>query len=90
MTQFFLSQSQRNTLAVVVEHIFDFDRRRRDAQHFVMAIDDVAFSRDEDVFALRQENLLGLAGSAGESEELQVNWQWRRWLRRAVFRGQLT
>ena len=57
----------------------------RDAQHFVVAIDDFSFRRDEDVFSFRQKNLFGLTRFAGESEKLQVDgWRRRRW-RRALF-----
>src|SRR5579883_2011480 len=65
------SLGQRNALAIVVEHVFDFDRGRTDVNDLVAAIDNVAFDRDEYVAVLREEDLLGFAGLAGEAEELE-------------------
>src|SRR5580692_11020156 len=49
-----------------------------------MAIDNLAFRRDEDVFTLRQKNPLGLAWLAGEPEKFQVDGRRRRWWRGLV------
>src|SRR5579883_990804 len=65
------SLGQRNALAIVVEHVFDFDRGRTDVNDLVAAIDNVAFDRDEYVAVLREEDLLGFAGLVGEAEELE-------------------
>src|SRR5579883_2408131 len=66
------SLGQRNALAIVVEHVFDFDRGRTDVNDLVAAIDNVAFDRDEYVAVLREEFFLGVPGFVGEAKELEV------------------
>jgi len=51
-----------NFLPVVVEHIFDFHRGRRNAQNLVTPVHDFSLRRNEDVLTLRQENFLGSPG----------------------------
>src|SRR5258708_8627147 len=49
---------QRNVLAVVVKHILDFGGTGVDVDNFIAPVDDIALSRDEDIFVFRQENSL--------------------------------
>ena len=42
-TLFILALRQGNILAIVIEHVLDFDRKRRNMQDLVAAIDDVSF-----------------------------------------------
>src|SRR6476659_176576 len=95
--QRYLSLGQRNTLTVIVQHIFHFDCHWRDAENSVTPVNDFPFAGNKYIFALGKEYFLGLSGLAGESEEFQIDrWRWWRagWLRRrlglicrAVFNG---
>src|SRR4029077_16753744 len=79
-----LSLRQRNSLLVVVQHVFPFDRNRSDVQNLVTAIDNVALACYEDSLSLRQKNLFNLAGLVGKPEEFQIDrrrgrgalWDW--------------
>src|SRR5260370_25033506 len=68
-----LTLGQRNTLPVIVQHIFHFHRNRRDVQNLVTAIDNIAFPRNEHIFTLRKEDSFRLARLVGQAKKLQVD-----------------
>src|SRR5215472_928007 len=72
---------ERNRLLIVVQDVFNLDRRRVDMDDLVAPVHNVAFHRDEDVALFREEYLLLLARLAGKAEKLQRNC-WRLWRRR--------
>src|ERR1700722_8187764 len=81
-TVFTLPLRQRDTLPIVIQHIFHFHRYRSDVQNLVAAIDNVAFAGDENIFSLRQKNLFRLARLVGKAEKLKIDgWRWWRSLR---------
>src|SRR5579859_2358748 len=67
-----------------VHHVLDIDRVRRDANHFVAPVYDLAFSSHEYVFTQFQEYSLGFAWPAGETIKFQRNGRRLRRLRRLV------
>ena len=73
-----LSLCQRNTLTIIIQHIFHFHRYRRDVQNPVAAIDDVAFACNENILTLRQEDLFWFARLVGKSKKLEIDRR-RRW-----------
>src|SRR5207253_5432219 len=73
---------QRDTLPVVVKHVFHLHRSRADVDDLVTAIDNIAFHRNKDVVALRQESLARFSRLVCEAEELEIDGWWRRRWRR--------
>src|SRR5579863_5510131 len=73
-----LPLSQRDVLRRTAAHnVLNLHRRRRDSQHLVASIDNLAFARDEYILTLGEENFLRLAWLAREAEKLQRNrWRW--------------
>jgi hypothetical protein len=64
-----LALRQRDTLPVAIQHVFDLDRRRGNANNFVTAIHNVALGGYKYVFALREEDFLGRSRLVLESKK---------------------
>src|SRR5579864_963655 len=79
------SLPQRQVFAVIAEHIQNLYRSRRDPDHLVAPVHDVAFLGNENIFVLGQENPLNSTLRCGKAVEHQIAWRRRRrWWRPVV------
>src|ERR1700691_3789792 len=81
-----LPRGQRNGLRVVCQHVLHFHGTWSDVHDLVAPVDNVAFLREEDVFALQQEDALVAVLRSLITVEFQIDRRRRRWRRRALIR----
>jgi hypothetical protein len=74
-------------MTVVAEHVFNFHGVGVDPHDLVAAVDDFALAGDKDVVTLSEKHLGGLAGAAGEANELEVDRRRARRRRRRWWRS---
>jgi len=69
-------RGQGDGLPVIVEHIFNFNRRRSDVQDLIAPVHDVAFPCDENIVAWRDKNFLGRARVGGKQKRFRGDLLW--------------
>src|SRR5690348_12448303 len=74
---------ERNSLTIVVEHVFNLHLIALDAENLVPAIHNVSLAPDEHGIAVRQKNTFLLAGFIGKAKKLERDWRRWRWGLRA-------